>query len=264
MVPRWPEVALRSRVFSSPPLRAFGVARLVVTRLVLQRTLNLISSGETFATSMHPPNLYYVSRSGQQFGPYTAEQLTQSVVESRFLASDLAWRAGVAEWVPLSQLMALDAISSHVTREKRTLDLSKGPYTFSVQSITDLVASLKAALPPQMELKLSEVRLRKGGKTPAIKVRDGLWRGAVLTILNTNQQLALGGILYRVPTFAAKAMVFIGMCVAFSVVFTIFASMGGGVVGAMVSGNIENMIAKNLRDSSWAVELNQAIEKVSS
>ena len=223
---------------------------------------------------MHPPNLYYVSRSGQQFGPYTAEQLTQSVVENRFLASDLAWRAGVAEWVPLSQLMALDAISSHVTSEKQTLDLSKGPYTFSVQSITDLVASLKAALPPQMELKLSEVRLRKGGKTPAIQVRDGLWRGAVLTILNTNQQLALGGILYRVPTFAAKAMVFIGMCVAFSVVFTIFASMvfgqfapvgmGGGVVGAMVSGNIENMIAKNLRDSSWAVELNQAIEKVSS
>jgi hypothetical protein len=168
--------------------------------------------------------------------------------------------------------MAADGISSQAPREKQTLDLSKGPYTLGVHSVSDLVAALKAALPPHMELKLTEVRLRKGGKTPAIQVRDGLWRSALLTILNTNQQLALGGILYKVPTFAAKAMVFIGMCVAFSIAFTIFASivfgqfapvgMGGGVVGAIISGNIERMIAKNLRDSSWAVELKQAIEKV--
>ncbi len=85
---------------------------------------------------MQPQNIYYVSRSGQQFGPYTAEQLTQSVAEHRFLNSDLGWRAGIAEWVPLSHLMTLDAISLPVPAEKRMsagLGQSNGPYPFRRQ-----------------------------------------------------------------------------------------------------------------------------------
>jgi hypothetical protein len=51
-----------------------------------------------------------------------------------------------------------------------------------------------------------------------------LWRGASLVILDVKQQVALGGIDYKVPTFAAEVTVFIGTCAAFSLIFTIFAS----------------------------------------
>jgi hypothetical protein len=151
-------------------------------------------------------------------------------------------------------------------------DLSKGPYALKAQSVSAFLSSLEETLPAHMEITLKQVTLKKGGKTPAIQVRDGLWRGASLVILDTNKQLALGGIYYKVPTFAAKAIVFIGMCAAFSLIFTILASamlgqfapvgMGGGVVGAMISGNIDNMIAKRLRDSPWSSELKDAIETV--
>jgi hypothetical protein len=152
------------------------------------------------------------------------------------------------------------------------IDLSKGPYALKMQSASVFLSALQAALPNQMEVTLKQVRLKKGGKTPALQVRDGLWRGATLVILDTNQQLALGGIQYRVPTFAAKAIVFLAVCASFSLIFTIFASivlgqlapvgMFGGLAGALISGTVENMIAKRLRDSSWSAELKNAIETV--
>ena len=57
---------------------------------------------------------YYVSRTGTQFGPYTAEELTRFVVEGRFVESELAWRSGIPEWLPLSLLVDQDARSPHV------------------------------------------------------------------------------------------------------------------------------------------------------
>ena len=151
------------------------------------------------------------------------------------------------------------------------LDLSKGPYALKARSVPDLLVSLKTILPPHMTMAVKQVALKKGGKTPSIQIQDGLWRGASLIILGTNQQLKLGAIIYKVPTFAAKAIVLIGTCAAFSVIFTLFASamlgrfalvgMGGGFVGAIVSLNVENMIARKLRDSPWSAELNRAIEE---
>ena len=48
----------------------------------------------------------YINRAGQQFGPYSMEQVTQGLTEGSLVATDLAWHEGADEWVPLSQLKA--------------------------------------------------------------------------------------------------------------------------------------------------------------
>ena len=48
--------------------------------------------------------MIHVSREGQQFGPYTQEDVQAYLAEGRLLATDLGWTEGSAEWVPLPQL----------------------------------------------------------------------------------------------------------------------------------------------------------------
>jgi len=48
----------------------------------------------------------YINRAGQQFGPYSMEQVTQGLAEGSLVDSDLAWREGADQWIPLSQFMA--------------------------------------------------------------------------------------------------------------------------------------------------------------
>ena len=47
----------------------------------------------------------HVSRDGQQFGPYSPEDVQKYLAEGSLLASDLGWMEGEADWVPLPQLM---------------------------------------------------------------------------------------------------------------------------------------------------------------
>lgn len=49
---------------------------------------------------------YLINRNGQQFGPYSADELKQYVAEGRVLSTDLAWEDGMPNWLPVSQIMA--------------------------------------------------------------------------------------------------------------------------------------------------------------
>ncbi|MDQ6759125.1 MAG: DUF4339 domain-containing protein [Acidobacteriota bacterium] len=49
---------------------------------------------------------YFVSRGGQQYGPYAAPDLQRYLVEGSIQYSDLARTEAMAEWLPLSQLLA--------------------------------------------------------------------------------------------------------------------------------------------------------------
>lgn len=49
---------------------------------------------------------YLINRNGQQFGPYSADELKQYVAEGRVLPTDLAWEDGMPNWIPVSQVMA--------------------------------------------------------------------------------------------------------------------------------------------------------------
>jgi hypothetical protein len=57
--------------------------------------------------------LYHVTRNGQNYGPYTLEDLQKYVASGNVLATDLAKTDDMAEWVPVSQVLgvAMPAIS---------------------------------------------------------------------------------------------------------------------------------------------------------
>ena len=48
---------------------------------------------------------YYISRSGQQYGPYSMEELQSMKAQGRIDANDLAWGEGMASWTPVSQVL---------------------------------------------------------------------------------------------------------------------------------------------------------------
>jgi len=49
---------------------------------------------------------YYISRGGQQYGPYSMAQLQSMKSQGQVADTDLAWGEGMASWTPLSQVMA--------------------------------------------------------------------------------------------------------------------------------------------------------------
>jgi hypothetical protein len=50
----------------------------------------------------------HISRDGQQFGPYTLEQIREYLKTGQVVAGDLAWYHGAAGWVPLSTVPGVD------------------------------------------------------------------------------------------------------------------------------------------------------------
>lgn len=50
--------------------------------------------------------LIHVSRDGQQFGPYTPEDVQTFLADGSLLTTDMGWVEGAADWVPLPQLVA--------------------------------------------------------------------------------------------------------------------------------------------------------------
>lgn len=48
-----------------------------------------------------------VTRDGQQFGPYTPEEVRAYIASGQLFASDLAWFEGAADWMPLSSVPGL-------------------------------------------------------------------------------------------------------------------------------------------------------------
>ncbi len=48
---------------------------------------------------------YYISRAGQQYGPYSLEDLRNMQAQGQVDVNDLAWAEGMAAWTPLSQVL---------------------------------------------------------------------------------------------------------------------------------------------------------------
>jgi hypothetical protein len=55
----------------------------------------------------------YVTRGGHKFGPYTPEQVSAYLASGHLLPEDLAWREGVAVWMPLAQLEKAGELKSN-------------------------------------------------------------------------------------------------------------------------------------------------------
>lgn len=50
------------------------------------------------------PAMWYYSKNGIQMGPVSTEELSGKAKGGEVLASDLIWREGMADWLPLSQV----------------------------------------------------------------------------------------------------------------------------------------------------------------
>jgi hypothetical protein len=48
---------------------------------------------------------YYISRDGQQFGPYTLAEVQRYVADGNILLTDLAHSEGMEQWVPVRQIL---------------------------------------------------------------------------------------------------------------------------------------------------------------
>ncbi|HRQ90716.1 MAG TPA: DUF4339 domain-containing protein [Bacteroidia bacterium] len=57
-------------------------------------------------------NKIYVSRGGEQFGPYSLDEISKFVREGIFAPTDHAWRDGMAEWVALHTMLPPKILSS--------------------------------------------------------------------------------------------------------------------------------------------------------
>jgi hypothetical protein len=79
------------------------------------------------------------SRSGEQFGPYTHEELTNYSKGGNVLATDLAWREGMFEWASVDQL--LSSLGAATTAEKSTVIFPTSP------ALTNLTRLIKPLLP---------------------------------------------------------------------------------------------------------------------
>jgi uncharacterized protein DUF4339 len=54
---------------------------------------------------MKPGAMYSVARSGQQYGPYTLDQLRDYFNQGSVQPTDLVWSAGMATWIPVTDVL---------------------------------------------------------------------------------------------------------------------------------------------------------------
>ena len=59
------------------------------------------------------PNIR-ISRDGQEMGPYSVEEVKRYLADGLLLSSDLAWHEGMPDWVPLTEIEGINAITSAV------------------------------------------------------------------------------------------------------------------------------------------------------
>jgi membrane protease subunit (stomatin/prohibitin family) len=67
------------------------------------------TSGVAAAPPPPPAQLFHVSQGGQSQGPFSVNQLVESIAHGRLTASTLVWSAGFASWLPASQVPVLQA-----------------------------------------------------------------------------------------------------------------------------------------------------------
>ena len=48
--------------------------------------------------------LIHINKDGQQYGPYTIDQVNEYLAQGSLQTTDPAWHDGMAEWCPLSQI----------------------------------------------------------------------------------------------------------------------------------------------------------------
>ena len=57
--------------------------------------------------------LYHVSRNGQNYGPYTLDDLRRYVASGNVMATDMARAEGTEQWLPVSEILGMPSAQSY-------------------------------------------------------------------------------------------------------------------------------------------------------
>jgi len=60
--------------------------------------------------------LYYLGQNGQTLGPYSLDQMKELSGSGKITPADFAWREGMANWVPVSEVLSVAPPAPAVTR----------------------------------------------------------------------------------------------------------------------------------------------------
>jgi len=163
----------------------------------------------------------------------------------------------------LDRILEISPSSNDAPAGDARVHLQRAPYQFPQLSVAAVSDALRRSLPQHFE-----VRLTKHRKFPAITVSDGMWRGALL-VMSDSDPIKLNRILYVVPSFLAKLLLFAGICLGLSIFLTLIVSIivgefshavsFGGVLGILVLNWVQGIMSKNLQASPWATALERAI-----
>ena len=88
--------------------------------------------------------MYHVSHQGQQFGPYTVEQINEYLAQGAFDASSHVWDANANGWVPIGQLpgVILPAVHGPTIVPTKPARASNSGLAFSIVGILLFVVSV--------------------------------------------------------------------------------------------------------------------------
>jgi len=172
---------------------------------------------------------------------------------------------GLAVFGVITVFLFLPGAGNFFSRRRAVPLVDVGSLVFQGKSLAAIGACFKTHLPPQAEMTFSD-------KKPLnIQVRDGLWHGAFLFFDDAGQQMNLTRIVYFIPSFFAKMIIFAISIVVFSIIVTVicttlvgeFVPVFFGVGGAAGVGGyaIIKVIILAMIRGSWEGELHQALAK---
>lgn len=76
---------------------------------------------------MHSP--IYITKAGEQFGPFPSDQITALIENGHFAWDDLAWRDGFEQWAPLHQIYQ-DLAGEVLSKSVRLVEDEEKPASF--------------------------------------------------------------------------------------------------------------------------------------
>ena len=108
---------------------------------------------------------FHISRNGQQFGPYSLDDVRAQLASGTLLPTDLAWKEGAPDWQPLSSMTEFAGIVPPVQTAKTTSGLAIASLVLGILSLVLCWIGGVAAIPAVICGHLSLSKIKKSAGT---------------------------------------------------------------------------------------------------